>query len=89
MLILAKKSRYRAGNTRISFNKTTIEIGEAQKDLDILNGGRSRPFRDRSNSIWLHRDAIRRDDEAEEGNGGDVKLALAKLASQAVFSETG
>ena len=89
MLILAKESGDRASDTGISLNKTTIEIGEAQKDLDILNGGRSRPFCDRSNSIWLHRDAIRRDDEAEEGNGGDVKLALAKLASEAVFSETG
>jgi len=59
VLVFVKKSRDRASDTRISLNKLMIEVDEAQKDLDILNGGRNRPLSNSDDSIGLHRDAIR------------------------------
>src|SRR5277367_4813488 len=59
LLIFAEKSRYRAGNARISLDKTTIKIGEAQKDLDILNGGGNRPIYDGCDTTGFHRNTIR------------------------------
>ena len=53
-----------------------------------MNGGRDRPLSDSADSVRLHRDAIRGNDETKEGHGGDVELALAELASQAIFTET-
>ena len=72
---------------RGSLNKVTVKVSEAQKDLNILNGGRDRPLSDSADSVRLHRDAIRGNDETKEGYGGDMKLALAELASQAIFTE--
>ena len=89
MLILAKKSGDGCRNARISFDKTAIEVGEAQKDLDVVDGSGDRPLRDGGDSIGFHGYAIRRNNKTKEGDRGDMELALAKFASQAVFSETG
>jgi len=88
-LILTEKCRNGAGDVRIFLNKVTIKISEAQKDLDVLNGGRNWPFRNGDDTIRFHRNAVGRDNETKEGDGTNVKLTLAKLASQAIFSETG
>ena len=89
MLILAKKGGDGGSDARISLNKATVKIGKAQEDLDVVDGSGDRPFRDGGDSIGFHGYAIRRNNKTKEGDRGDMKLALAKLASQAVFSETG
>jgi hypothetical protein len=66
LLIFMKKRRDRGSNIGVFLNKVTIEICETQKDLDIMGRDEDRPFSDHSNSILLHRDAIRRDDETKE-----------------------
>jgi len=65
----------------ISLNKVMIEISKAQKDLDILNGCRDRPFHNGDDIIMQHRNAIKRNDEARERDKHDMKLTLAELAS--------
>jgi len=89
LLVLMEKCRNGAGYARISFNKATIKISKAQKDLDVLNGGGNWPFRNGDDTIRFHRNAVGRDDETKEGDGTNVKLTLAKLSSQAIFSEMG
>ena len=66
MLILAKKSGDGCRNARVSFDKTAVEVGEAQKDLDVVDGGRDRPLRDGGDSIGFHGYAIRRNNKTKE-----------------------
>ena len=89
ILVFAEESSNRTCDAGISLDKSTIKIGKAEKDLDILNRSRNGPFCDGSDAIGFHRNAVRRDDETKEGDGGDVELALAEFASQAIFAETG
>ena len=66
VLILAKKSGDGCRNARISFDKTAIEVGKAQKDLDVVDGSGNRPLRDGGDSIGFHGYAIWRNNKTKE-----------------------
>jgi hypothetical protein len=86
-LILAEEGGDRGSDAGITVNEAAVEVSEAQEYLNILDAGGNRPFCDGSNTVWLHRDAFGRDDEAEEGDGGCVKFAFTELARQTVLTE--
>ena len=87
--ILPEEGRHGGGDVGITVNESTVEVGEAKEDLDIVNGGGSRPFGDHRYTVGFHRNTVRGDNEAEEGGGGCMEFAFAKLAGQAILTEAG
>ena len=73
----------------ITVNESMVEVGEAEENLDIVDGGGSRPFGDRRYMVGFHRNTVRGNNEAEEGCGGGVEFAFAELAGQAILTEAG
>jgi hypothetical protein len=68
MLILAKEGGNRSSNARVGVDEATIEISEAQKDLDILDRGRNRPFGNSCDPIGFHGNTVGRDDKPKKGD---------------------
>src|SRR5271169_6689508 len=75
-LALLEQRRNGYDDAGITLNKTTIEIGKAEEDLDVLNGRRGGPIDDGGNSIGLHRDTARRNDKTKKADFFDMELTF-------------
>ena len=65
-LAFLEKGGDRGDDTRISFNKAAVEVGETEEYLDFFDVGGSGPLIDGNDTIRVHGDALGRDDEAKE-----------------------
>ena len=63
LLILAEEGSNGSSYTRVTLNKTTVKVGEAQKDLNVLNRGGNRPFCNGDDVIRFHRNTTKRNNE--------------------------
>src|SRR5271169_364533 len=71
-----EQGRDRNDDAGITLNKTTIEIGKTEEDLDVLNGRRGGPIDDGGNSIGLHRDTARRNEKTKKADFFDMELTF-------------
>jgi hypothetical protein len=85
----AEERRDWGGDVGITVDESTVKVGNAEEDLNIVDGGWGWPFRDCSNTIGVHGDTVEGNDEAEERRGRGVEFAFAKFAGQAVLTESG
>ena len=53
-LTFAQQAGDRKDDTGISFDETTVEIGESQKYLDVEDGFGNGPFSDSANAFGVH-----------------------------------
>lgn len=76
-----------SGNIGISIDEAAIKIGKAKEDLDIIDGGRDRPFYDSDNIVGFYGNTIERNDETEEGDGGSVEATFFELVGQSKIAK--
>ena len=86
-LVLAEERGHGCHDAGITVNETTVEVGKADEYLNILNAGWCRPRGNGGDAVWVHRNAVRRNNEAEEGDGGGVEFAFTELARQSIVAE--
>ena len=63
------------------------KIYKMQKDMNVIDRGRNRPFDNCDNQIQFYRNAIRRDNEAEKRDRGSMKFIFTKFINQAILTE--
>jgi len=88
-VLFSKESSERNDNVREGRDKSTIKVRKTEEGLNILNRLRRRPIGDSFRFRRVHGDALRRDDEAEEFDGGRVEDRLLGFDMEVVFAKTG
>ena len=77
----------RNGDVRIIENKMTIEVGEAEKRLDILDLPRFGPIMNRFDFVFSHCETFGSEDITEEFNCVFVPFTFAGFSIESVFLE--
>ena len=78
-MALAEKAGNGDDDTRVTFDKSLIEIAETVEHLDIKNGFGNRPFRDGADTFRIHGDPFGGNDESEEADLLDVEFAFLEF----------
>src|SRR5467141_218764 len=85
---LAGKMRKRNCDFGISVNEMTVEVGETEEGLNILDFPRFGPILDNLDLIWGHGEAFRRQHVSEVFAGSDVELAFVCMGKKSVSAES-
>src|SRR5882672_9192711 len=85
---LAGKMREWNGDFGISVNKTTIEVGETEEGLNVLDFSGFRPILDYLDFVLGHGEAFRRQHISEVFSGSDVELAFVCMGKKSISTES-
>src|SRR3979490_3325161 len=77
----------RNSNVQVIEDKTTIEVGEAEKRLNVCNLPRFRPITDRFDFVFSHCETFGSEDVTEEFNCVFVPFTFTGFSVESVFSE--
>src|SRR5882672_7685650 len=84
---LAGKMHKRNCDFRISVNEMTVEIGETEEGLNILDFLRFRPILDNLDLVWGHGEAFRRQHVSEVFAASDVELTFVCIGKESISVE--
>src|SRR5882672_3299859 len=73
---------------RISVNETTVEVGETEEGLNILDFPRFGPILDNLDLIWGHGEAFGRQHVSKVFTGSDMELAFVCMGKNSVSTES-
>src|SRR5467141_3555932 len=85
---LAGKTCKRNRDFRISENETTVEVGETEEGLYILDFPRFGPFLDNLDLVRGHGETFRRQHVSEVFAGSDMELAFVCTGKKSVSAES-
>jgi len=85
---LTSKTSERDHNIRVVENETSIEIGEAEEGLNILNFPWLRPILYDLNLCLVHGESLRRQNVSKIFHSLGVELTLVSMGIEAIFSES-
>src|SRR5467141_4208600 len=85
---LAGKTCERNSDFRISVNETTIEVGETEEGLNVLDFLGFRPILDYLDFVLGHGEAFGRQHISEVFAGSDVELAFVCTGKKSVSAES-
>src|SRR5882672_1819456 len=71
----------------ISVSETTIEVGETEEGLNVLDFLRFRPILDNLDLVWGHGEAFRRQHVSEVFTGSDVEITFVCTGKKSVSTE--
>src|SRR5882672_4258986 len=71
----------------ISVNETTVEVGETEEGLNVLDFPRFGPILDNLDLVWGHGEAFGRQYVSEVFAGSDVELAFVCMGNKSVGAE--
>lgn len=75
-LLAAGEGGKRSSDGAVVSDEPAIEIGKTQEPLELLTGFRDRPGGYGGDFCWVHLYVALGNNEAQEGDCGDVKLTL-------------
>jgi hypothetical protein len=87
-LRLSGESGKRDNDVRVSVDKASVKVREAEKGLNVANVPGFGPIEDSLDLVFGHGNAVSGNDETEEFDRFRVELALLGLAEEIVFPET-
>src|SRR5882672_7352347 len=71
----------------ISVNETTVEVGETEEGLNVLDFPRFGPILDNLDLVWGHGEAFGRQHISEVFTGSDMELAFVCMGKKSVSAE--
>ena len=72
---------------RVAINKTTVEIGESKKNLNIGDRTGNWPIGDGGYASGIHGNTFQRDDKSQEADFLDMEFAFFEFDKQAMSEE--
>ena len=79
-LALSKKVRNVRNNAWKAVNESAVEVGEAKKNLNVMNVFGHQPLSNGGDTVRVHGNAWGWNDKAKEGYCGDMELIFLSFA---------